>query len=135
MPTQKQLDYMVGHKLITNERFRQVDEEGWTPEQDFRRHMPRDLARAAIAYIANAAGLEAFIRVDKFHEGRRIGQSFVDPWPKHWNKTFDKRKKHDHQRSAEIGGALCAALIDLIIVRAGGATSDDDTKPLGKGKS
>jgi hypothetical protein len=128
MPTQKELAKMFGHDLIRVERFRQVDVEGWTPDHDFRNNVPSDLAQAAIAYIANAVGRDVYIRSDSVHEGRVVGQSFDDPWPKRWNKSFDKRKKHGRQRSAEIGGGLCAALIDLLIAREGDQPADDDVR-------
>lgn len=108
-----------GSELITEERQRQIEKEGWTSEHDDE-HEGGELAYAAICY---AAPVPIFT---KEVNGGDI--KFIDPWP--WFDTvevtryddglttqvpaWDKRKKHSKLRKLVIAGALIAAEIDRL---------------------
>jgi hypothetical protein len=89
--------------MITAERERQIDDEGWDDEHDDR-HTDGELARAAICYTANALGVE----VKEVGTAQRF--TVGNLWP--WSEDWDKRDKHDDLRSLTIAGALIAAEID-----------------------
>jgi len=109
-----------GIALITEERQRQIDKEGWTAKHDSQ-HMEGELAIAACLY---ATPIPLF--AEKKH-GRVT--EYYDPWP--WHDTvnydryndggvnievpaWDKRKKHSKLRRLVIAGALIAAEIDRL---------------------
>ena len=109
----------TGIELISEERKRQVNEEGWTPEHDAQ-HVHGQLSKAAACYALDFE--EIFVM--KAEKGS-APQSF-DPWP--WFndyyrysdgpptkiKAWDKRKEHDRITKLKIAGALIAAEIDRI---------------------
>lgn len=85
----------TGIELIAEERKRQIEKEGWSPEHDDQ-HKNGELAQAAACYAINKLPVPARL-------------SF--PWPQHW----DKRKKHDRKKSLIIAGALIAAELDRLM--------------------
>jgi len=87
----------TGAAEIAEERQRQIEKEGWTPEHDDK-HVGHDLAWAAAAYAAPGPVV---------HRGN--GQ---DIWP--WDLAADKRNHHDRIKRLRIAGALCAAEIDRL---------------------
>ena len=105
-----------GIELITEERERQVSQEGWTPEHDDE-HEGNQIAMAAACYAAPVS-LRAEIEVPcNCREAMCPHSAFpptrwVDAWP--WDKKFDKRHKHDRLRQLVIAGALIAAEIDRL---------------------
>lgn len=98
----------TGIELITEERVRQIEKEGFTPEHDHH-HDEGSIALAAVAY-ASPLPVRVFGTVD---DGSVFGKKqWIDPWP--WDSQFDKRGKHDRLRSLVIAGALIAAEIDRL---------------------
>lgn len=87
---------MNGAELIAKERERQIAEEGWTAEHDDQ-HKNGELARAAIAYIAN--GLLDVVMTSAL-------------WPRQWERAWFKPK--DRIRNLVRAGALIAAEIDRL---------------------
>lgn len=73
----------IGIELITKERQRQIESEGWTPEHDAE-HSDGSLALAACCYASP-------VQLFQFHEINR-SKKFVDPWPLNWDYCFDKRR-------------------------------------------
>ncbi len=112
----------LGVHLISVERKRQLEVEGWTADHDDD-HAGPALALAAICYTAMAIDDYADIRAVAWDgEGNA---EIRDPWP--WDKTWDKRKKHARLRARTeadrrqgrirclvIAGALIAAEIDRL---------------------
>ncbi|WP_018703557.1 hypothetical protein [Anaeromusa acidaminophila] len=94
--------YLNGADLITAERRRQVEKEGWSAEHDGE-HEPDTLAYAALCYLLPAA-------VRKFE---LASKSFFEWfWPfemKYWKPTPEDRVKELVK-----AGALIAAEIDRI---------------------
>ena len=108
-----------GIELITDERQRQIDVEGWSAEHD-EQHTEGELAIVAALY---ASPIKLYSKVESYGEVK-----FIDPWP--WWDTveitrygdglttqvsaWDKRKKHHRIRRLIIAGALIAAEIDRL---------------------
>lgn len=90
-----------GAERAVAERIRQKSVEGWTPEHDAE-HDQGELAIAAACYALN--------KMPAFKEYWRADT--VDWWP--WHPDWDKRKKHDRERSLEIAAALIMAELDRI---------------------
>lgn len=107
----------TGAELITEERRRQIDAEGWTTQHDDEWHGSGELVQAAVGYLDvypdNSDGTEKRHRfvVETRYEG---GFDFDDPWPKEWDLEHDKRDKHPPLRRLVIAGALIAAEIDRL---------------------
>ena len=78
-----------GIRLITAERKRQIEKEGWSLKHDLEEHSEGDLALAAICY---ATPVRIFERLDYAH-----GVNFVDPWP--FDGEWDKRFSYGERRS------------------------------------
>lgn len=85
-----------GAEQIAAERYRQIEQEGWTPEHDAG-HFNGELRDAAIAY--------AMVCDD------RAGENAVDifPWARNWWKP-----RSDPIRNLVKAGALIAAEIDRL---------------------
>ena len=99
---------MTGVELIAQERQRQVEEEGWTPEHDAG-HRPGHLSAAAASYLD--AGVEQI-----FHpwvETNKLDTRTDWPWDGEWWKPSD-----DPIRNLVKAGALIAAEIDRLRVGA-----------------
>ena len=83
------------------ERIRQKSVEGWTPEHDAQ-HAKGELAIASACYALNKMPTFADHWWDEIREW----------WP--WHPDWDKREKHDRERSLEIAAALIMAELDRI---------------------
>ena len=105
----------TGSEMISAERHRQIEREGWSADHDDE-HKCSELALAAICYAAFAASEPIYRRTCYEHAGR-MAYSFVDPWP--FDAEYDKRdpidgdEKEQHDISCLVkAGALLAAEID-----------------------
>lgn len=96
-----------GVMRIQEERRRQIEEEGWTPEHDDQ-HDAGQLAIAAACYLVE--GLPNIKLGEEIQ--REHGRFTIEAWP--FGARWDKRKKHDRIRRLEIAGALIAAEIDRL---------------------
>lgn len=111
---------MTGVELIADERKRQIEVEGWTPEHDDK-HSNGELARAAACYASD----ELLYRKDEYANSVQ----YRDPWPEAWEQHRDKRPRHgnivqpnnpfymnrdERLRQLAKAGALIAAEIDRI---------------------
>ena len=99
---------MTGTELITLERQRQIQQEGWTPDHDAQ-HQDSELAFAACYYAMPCMLL------------RRCGNE--EPCPVHpdefftetgWDKKWAKREEKSRIRRLVVAGALIAAEIDRL---------------------
>ena len=99
----------TGVELIAEERTRQIEEEGWTPEHDDD-HRDDEIAWAAVCYAAPDR-----VFVTGVH-GSESTVVFNDPWP--WDIDWDKREDLDDPpgriRQLQMAGALIAAEIDRL---------------------
>ena len=102
-------DHDDGAAMICNERNRQITQEGWTAEHDAD-HRNNQLAIAAACYAV--AGTSA-----KCVKWKPPAALLQDAWP--WDKSWDKRGKHDRLRQLVIAGALIAAEIDRLMAMFG----------------
>lgn len=107
---------MSGVELIAEERRRQVEVEGWTPEHD-QGHVEGELALVAALY-ATPIPLYS-VNVDDDRKNERTGNRGVtmeadDPWPAGWGAAWDKRGRVDRIRLLVMAGALIAAEIDRL---------------------
>lgn len=102
----------TGIELITEERQRQIGEEGWSEEHDDQ-HTAGELAIVAACYAA-ADDKDVFV----LRGGVNIEEShlpaIVDAWPETWAPEWDKRKTHSRIRQLQIAGALIAAELDRL---------------------
>lgn len=91
---------MKGIDLITQERKRQIDQEGWTPEHD-QQHSDGELVKAAVCYA--------------IPDDRRIRFDDGTPhfWP--WHPMWWKPTPNDRIRELTKAGALIAAEIDRLL--------------------
>jgi hypothetical protein len=88
----------TGVELIAEERNRQVEKEGWTPEHD-KQHRDGELAVAGASYAV-------------YHTDAQVLDSTLDnAWP--WDEKWWKPSK-DPIRNLVKAGALIAAEIDRI---------------------
>ena len=94
----------TGIDLISAERDRQIEKEGWTAEQDAE-HQGCELAWAATHYAAPGP-----IKAKSLITGEYEADVFPELWSDEWNK----KEKHDRTRQLVIAGALMAAEIDRI---------------------
>lgn len=83
-----------GAELITAERQRQVDVEGWDANHD-RHHTENELVDAAVSYL--------------FADAYKDGEKPLD-WP--WEMKWWKPSPNDRVRELVKAGALIAAEID-----------------------
>lgn len=116
-----------GIELIAEERQRQIDVEKWdyAHDEDYKNG---ELIGAAACYAANAINKDGINKVrvqihldaelDFLVNGGDRGDrqlrkaGWYDAWP--WDSQWDKRAKHDKQRSLIIAGALIAAELDRL---------------------
>lgn len=110
---------MNGLDLIAEERVRQIEEEGYSQDDDLK-YVHDELAWAAVCYAAPGS-VRAKHDVE-YAAGDILGELYADPWP--WESKWDKRGKHDRKRQLAIAGALIAAELDRII-----QTEDPDYVP------
>jgi hypothetical protein len=95
-----------GAELISEERQRQINEEGWTAAHDDE-HVGFELSQAA-QYYAECAH-DAFYRVSEVHIHRRNDTY----WPAGWDECYAKPST-DPIRNLVKAGALIAAEIDRL---------------------
>ena len=112
---------MNGVELIAQERQRQIEKEGWTPEHDDE-HDGNELAWMAVCYTAPG---------QVFRKSERQGGAiyFLDCFPETWSIQWDKREydrlsdkpvdnfklqPKDRIRNLVKAGALIAAEIDRL---------------------
>jgi hypothetical protein len=108
-----------GTELIAEERQRQIEVEGWTPEHDDE-HDDEQLAAAAAYYAAPEEifvfreAESAFLSGNTGDRGDRMlrPEGYYKAWP--WEDEWNKKAKHDRLRQLTIAGALVAAEIDRI---------------------
>lgn len=94
------MDMKNGSTLIEEERKRQIEKEGWSPEHDDK-HIHGELVMVAICYLLNVAF--SFNPI----------QSKPDIWwPVNWDKKWWKPKSH--LSNLVKAGALIAAEIDRL---------------------
>ena len=116
-----------GIELISEERKRQIEVEKWDYQHDDD-YKNGELIGAAACYAVNALnkdGIKSRVQIrleaeSSFLSGntgdrgdrqlRKAG--WYDAWP--WDSQWDKRAKHDKQRSLVIAGALIAAELDRV---------------------
>ena len=87
----------TGIELIAEERQRQIEVEGWTPEHDDK-HTCGELTDAAICYASTGYW-------------RRRAPLL---WPKNWEVKWWKPTPNDRIRELQKAGALIAAEIDRL---------------------
>lgn len=104
--------FMSGTELITAERQRQIDAEGWTPEHDDR-HDTGELLYAACAYIdwSDAQAKELLDDADWREGVLRDEEPVPHVWP--WDASWWKPSE-DPIRNLVKAGALIAAEIDRL---------------------
>lgn len=100
-------DMKAGVELITDERKRQVEKEGWTPEHDAE-HGSGQLALAASCY-ARPDDLQIGVKNSMGFHGT-IHRAFGWPWSVRWWKPTPD----DRVRELVKAGALIAAEIDRL---------------------
>ncbi len=108
---------MDGAQRIAQERQRQIEKEGWTPDHDAQ-HDDESLTEAAVCYAVNKApsGQDTVTILVRGSKEVTTGRPL---WPQNWNLEYDKREKHGRIRSLEIAGALIAAEIDRLLAEKG----------------
>lgn len=97
----------TGIELISEERKRQVEQEGWTPEHDDG-HTDGELIEAARAYALYAEAL-SFPHTDTFKDLMQGRTPHDWPWSSEWWKP-----SQDKVRNLVKAGALIAAEIDRL---------------------
>lgn len=97
---------MNGAELIAQERQRQIEEEGWTPEHDDE-HTESELARAAICYTI--AGLHPSESPDGIYATEHFATVW---WPARWAASW--WKPAGRVKNLIKAGALIAAEIDRL---------------------
>ncbi|MBL4768106.1 MAG: hypothetical protein JKY94_10390 [Rhodobacteraceae bacterium] len=98
---------------IIDERLRQENKEGWTPEHDDG-HTDGSLAMAAALYATP-------VQLYEFGLSEFDVPQFTDPWPwkdmlhgQTFGNAWDNREKFDLRRSLVVAGALIAAEIERL---------------------
>jgi len=89
--------------LITEERARQIAQEGWTPAHDDK-HTDSELAKAAESYLVAVTTPD-----EEGDENGKVRPAWDWPWDKHWWKPSP-----DPVRNLVKAAALIAAEIDRI---------------------
>lgn len=97
-------ELLSGVELITAERQRQINVEGWTPEHDDA-HKKHELLFAALSYVAAVATPDEW----NLDQGLPQAPCHDWPWAKKWWKPSD-----DPIRNLVKAGALIAAEIDRL---------------------
>ena len=96
----------TGIELISEERKRQIEAEGWTPEHDDQ-HTGFELSKAASGYACIA--LMKGLAPDSTHAEMREALGDMWPWDEAWLKMDG-----DAMRMLAKAGALIAAEIDRL---------------------
>ena|SRR3990167_4817054 len=92
----------TGVHLIAEERSRQINSEGWTPEHDDQ-HIYGELAQAGACY---AVAQDVRDSTD--------GDEPADFWPRSWNESWWKPTPDNRIKELAKAGALIAAEIDRL---------------------
>lgn len=96
-----------GVEQISEERYRQVLKEGWTPEHDDE-HTENQLANAAATYAMDADCRDALMHL--VYDCEMLG---IPPtWP--WDEKYYKPTPDDRIKELRKAGALIAAEIDRL---------------------
>jgi hypothetical protein len=102
-----------GARLITKERQRQIEVEGFNHKHDDA-HIFGELARAAAVYAMGTRNIfTGFPRGPSRRCPSPTLTNIAPVWP--FSQEYDKRKKHSRIRQLEIAGALIAAEIDRLL--------------------
>jgi len=96
----------TGIELITDERTRQIEVEGWTPEHD-QEHADQQMAEAAMCYIARTVNMPS----GDEYSSSSLSDFPPEAWP--WSPKWWKPDSHP-VRNLVKAGALLAAEIDRI---------------------
>lgn len=91
-------------ELITEERNRQQEIEGWTLEHDDK-HTDQSMAMAAALYASPSDDLRVLSKLTDC-------EVYKDPWP--WLSRHDKREQHDRMKRLQIAGALIVAEMERL---------------------
>ena len=112
-----------GIQIITEERERQIKEEGWTPEHDAE-HVHNEMAIAAAAYAMPSQLRNIQKRVVQMKD-EKIFRVISSPkyWP--WDIKWWKPTPNDRIRELAKAGALIAAEIDRLLA------ADKNTEAMG----
>ncbi len=98
----------TGISIITDERARQIVDEGWTPEHDDQ-HTEGELADAASCYAAAST-----VKTLSYEEGDSLAIIHRNHrWP--WEREWWKPTPGDRIKELGKAGALCAAEIDRLL--------------------
>lgn len=95
---------MTDVELIAQERQRQIEEEGYTPEKDIKYNFNEELAQAASCY--------ALPEVNRFYLCSDDKSEGPVHWP--WHRQWWKPTPNDRIRELVKAGALIAAEIDRL---------------------
>jgi len=100
---------MNGATMIADERQRQIEEEGWSPEHDAE-HTGFCLATAGAAYALHVASVHS-----DYHQSHktRYAKRAMENWP--FDLDYFKPTSNDPVRQLVKAGALIAAEIDRLI--------------------
>ncbi len=101
----------TGADLITEERERQIDEEGWTAEHDAA-HCLGQLSTAGAAYALDVVGREDKGDGERGYWEAECLKASIECWP--WDGEWWKPTPEDPIRQLTKAGALIAAEIDRI---------------------
>lgn len=101
----------TGIELIAEERQRQIDAEGWTPEHDAQ-HIVGELAFAACYYALPSMPYRSLCE----HTGENCTTLPDDMFrATEWDWKWAKRNKMSRLRRLQVAGALIAAEIDRVL--------------------
>lgn len=99
----------TGVELITEERNRQIEKEGWTLQYD-QEHIDGSLAKAAACYAMPEDERKKYQSYTFSEPSRR----FPRWWPSSWSLKYWKPTPKDRIRELVKAGALIAAEIDRL---------------------
>lgn len=103
-----------GVDLIAQERRRQIDPEGYSPEHD-QHHGNGSLAWAAACYAAPDTVWRVVERDLSDQDGEHHELRYYEPWPRSWRRTVNLTPTTDDRvRELVKAGALIAAEIDRL---------------------
>ena len=109
---------------IVEERKRQKEVEGWTPEHDDE-HVYSEMVLAAACYAVNGGRYPGFAhgKIPEIYCKKEYvsGIEFKSLWP--WDKQWDKREKHDEKRSLIIAASLIVAELERLERRENGKST------------
>ena len=101
-----------GIELITEERQRQIEKEGWTAEHDAE-HKGGEIALAAVCYATPSEFL-TFRPVSMVDDPSDFKTPELWPWSNNWFKPAPDNKIESRIRELQKAGALIAAEIDRL---------------------